>query len=249
VENPEMEHLRSLCKGIIVPKPEGYRPNAKCFRELKEVLFIQKYFCLWSDCTPRREPLKTPVREVGTYPAAKAYNQPLHRSYRDTWPAIDKMLSDLHDKGLGFNLSKTVLFQTDSVHLSQLKHTLKADTISGRTITDLTWGVPPILNGDYASEWATDMYGGITHPTIVDVVLMILDTIDKVQLRDPSVQMEELYFWKVDISGAFTWLDFLPSDVHCMAQEMAEDRIFLSLVGVFGACNPISTYEYVYDYR
>jgi hypothetical protein len=79
------------------------------------------------------------------------------------------------------------------------------------------------------------MYGGITHPTIVDVVLMILDTIDKVQLRDPSVQIEELYFWKVDISGAFTWLDFLPSDVHCMAQEMTGDRVFLSLVGVFGA--------------
>jgi hypothetical protein len=73
IENPEMEHLRSLCKGIIVPKPEGYRPNAKCFRELKEVLFIQKYFCHWSNCTPRSEPLKIPVREVLTYPAANHY--------------------------------------------------------------------------------------------------------------------------------------------------------------------------------
>jgi hypothetical protein len=234
-DNPEMEHLRSLCGGIIVPKPEGDRPNAKCFREVKEVFLIQKVFCHWSNSTPRSKPLTTPVKEVLTSPAAKVYDHQLHRSYRDTWPAIDKMLSELHDKRLGFNLSKTLLFQTDSTHLSQLKHTLKADTISGRTITDLTWGVPPILNGDYASDWASDMYGSITHPTIVDVVLMILDTVDRVQLQDPNVNLEDLHFWKVDISGAFTWLNFLPSDVHCMAQEMLGDRVFLSLVGVFGA--------------
>jgi hypothetical protein len=104
------------------------------------------------------------------------------------------MLSDLHDKGLG------LLFQTDS---AQLKHTLKADTLSGRTITDLKWRVPPILNGDWASEWATNMYGSISYPTIVDVVLMISDTIDRVQLQDPDISLEELHFWKVDIFGAF----------------------------------------------
>ncbi len=170
-----------------------------------------------------------------TVAAVEAYSHPLHRSYRDTFPAIDKMLSDLHNKGLGFNLPKSILFGTDSVHLSQLKHTPKADTVSGRTITDLTWGVPPILNGDFASEWAAETYGGIIHPTILDVVLMILDTIDKLQTRDPLVDLKNLYFWKVDISGAFTWIDFQPSDVHCMAQELAGGRIFLSLVGVFGA--------------
>jgi hypothetical protein len=84
-----------------------------------------------------------------------------------------------------------------------------------------------LLNGDYASEWATEMYGSITHPTIIDVVLMIL----KLQTLDPYMKLEELHFWKVDISGAFTWLDFLPIDVHCMAQEMAGDRVFLSLFG------------------
>jgi hypothetical protein len=115
-ENPEMEHLGSLCKGIIVPKPEGYRPNAKCFREVKEVLVIQRFFCQWSNRTRRRNPLGTPVKECLTSPAAKVYDQPLHRSYKDTWPAIDKMLSDLHDKGLGFNLSKALLFRTESVH-------------------------------------------------------------------------------------------------------------------------------------
>ena len=62
-----------------------------------------------------------------------------------------------------------------------------------------------------------------------------LKTIDRVQLQDRNVNMEELRFWKVDISGAFTWLDFRPSDVHCMAQEMENDRVFISLVGVFGA--------------
>jgi hypothetical protein len=233
-DNPESEHLRSLCGGIIVPKPEGYRPNAKCFREIKEVLLMQRTFCQWTNCTHRREDSGIGQRFT-TVPAAEAYSYPLHRSYRDTFPAIDKMLSDLHDKGLGFNLPKAVLFSTDSVHLSQLKHTPKADTVSGRTITDLTWGVPPILNGDFAAEWAAEMYGNIVHPTILDVVLMILDTVDKVQLADPLVDLGDLCFWKVDISGAFNWLDFLPSDVHCMAQELANGRVFLSLVGVFGA--------------
>ena len=233
-DNPEIEHLRSLCGGIIVPKPEGYRPNAKCFREIREVLLLQRTFCHWSNCTYRGEHSTIHQRST-SIPAAGAYNHPLHRSYKDTFPAIDKMLSDLHDKGLGFNLPKSVLFRTDSVHLSQLKHTPKADTVSGRTITDLTWGVPPILNGDFATDWATEMYGGITHPTILDVVLMILNTIDKLRLVDPHFDLEDLQFWKVDISGAFTWLDFLPSDVHCMAQELAGGRIFLSLVGVFGA--------------
>jgi hypothetical protein len=134
------------------------------------------------------------VEDVLSCTVAKAYNHPLHRSYKDTWPAIDKMLINLHDKGIGFNLSITVLFQTDSTHLSQLKHTIKADMLSGHTITDLTWGVPPILNGDWASEWATNMYGSISHPTIVDVMLMILDTIDRVQLQDPDINLEEFYF-------------------------------------------------------
>lgn len=128
-DNPEMDHLRSLCGGIIVPKPEGYRPNANCFRGLKEVLLIQKNFCHWSNCTHRKQPLSAPVKDVLSYPAAKIYSRTLHRSYKDTWPAIDKMLSELHDQGLGFNFSKTVLFRTDSVHLSQLKHTLKAKTL------------------------------------------------------------------------------------------------------------------------
>jgi hypothetical protein len=56
-DNPERGHLHSLCGGIIVPKPEGYRPNAKCFREIKEVLLLQKIFCHWSNCTHRSKPL------------------------------------------------------------------------------------------------------------------------------------------------------------------------------------------------
>ena len=51
---------------------------------------------------------------------------------------------------------------------------------------------------------------------------MLLDTIDKVQLLDPEVNLGELQF----ISGAFTWLDFRPSDVDYMAQEMANERFF-----------------------
>ena len=47
-DNPEIEHLRSLCGGIIVPKPDGYRPNAKCFREIKDVLLLQRTFSHWS---------------------------------------------------------------------------------------------------------------------------------------------------------------------------------------------------------
>ena len=79
------------------------------------------------------------------------------------------------------------------------------------------------------------MYGDITHPTIVDIVLMILQTWDEIQVSHPEATWSELRFWKVDVSGAYTWLDFAPSDVYCMAQEMSNERIFISLVGVFGA--------------
>ena len=205
-DNPELEHLRSLCGGIIVPKPEGYRPNAKCFREIRVVLLLQRIFYEWSLLTTRRLPLKIPVRDPKKFPAASVYKRPLHRSYKATYPAIDKMLSALHDQRLGLNLPNRVLYQTASTQKGVLKHAIKADSKAGRAITDISYCEPPILNGEWASAWAADTYGSITHPTIVDVVLMILDTIDKLQAADPKFSLNDIRFWKVDVSGAFTWL-------------------------------------------
>lgn len=92
-----------------------------------------------------------------------------------------------------------------------LRHFFFALHLSGRTITDLTWGEPRFLMvTEQANGQQTRMVAFLIRPG----VLMILDTIDKVQLRDPDFNLDELQFWKVDISRAFTWLDFQPSDIH-----------------------------------
>ena len=234
-DNPERHHFTSLCGGIIVPKPEGFRPNAKCEREIKEVLTLQTCFLQWSNNTSRRAPLGEEVKDPQEWPAAKKYDKGLHPSYQKVFPAVDKLLYDIQKQGLGWVLSKDLLQQHDSVHLSLAKWAEKYDKMCGRNTSDLSFGVGPILNGVWAKDAAAQMYGEVHHPSIIDIVLMILDVWDKVQVTHPGARMEDLYFYKVDVSGAYTWLDFRPEDVYCFAQELADDKIFISLVGVFGA--------------
>ena len=79
---------------------------------------------------------------------------------------------------------------------------MKFDKLCGRNTSDLSFGEGPILNGDWAKDAAAEMYGEVHHPTIVDIVLMILDAWDKVKLTSPDAKLEDLYFYKVDVSGA-----------------------------------------------
>ena len=109
------------------------------------------------------------------FPAAAFHTKQLQQSYKSTFPAVDKMLSEIHDQGLGIILDKPILFATQSSHLADFKWTDKRDKRKGRQLTDITFCAPPSLNGDWASAAAAEMYGSITHPTIVQIVIMILD--------------------------------------------------------------------------
>ena len=234
-DNPEIEHVKSLCGGIIVPKPEGFRPNAKCNREINEVLAMQLAFHKWSLGTVRKIPLAEEVKDPVECPAARRYDRALHPSYGKVYPAVDKLLYEIQKQGLGWVLSRELLQEHDSIHMSLAKWALKYDKLCGRNITDLSFGVGPILNGVWASDAAADLYGEIHHPTIVDIVIMILEAWEKIEITHPDAELKDLYFYKVDVSGAYTWLDFRAEDVHCFAQELADDKVFISFVGVFGA--------------
>ena len=218
-----------------MPKPVGFRPNAKCNREIKDVLCLQLAFYNWSLNTVRKTPLQEAVKDPVQFPAATRYNRPLHPSYERVHPAVDKLLSEIHKQRLGWVLSRELLQGCDSVRMSLAKWAEKSEQIYGRNITDLSFGEGPILNSVWARDEAAAMYGEIHHPTIIDIVLMILDVWDNVKLSNPDALLEDLRFWKVDVSEAYTWLDFRVTDVYCFAQELLNDKVFISLVGVFGA--------------
>ena len=239
-DNPELNRLKSLCHGIITPKPEGFHHNAPCNAEIWRRNQIQKAFFIWSEQTDHRPELsfvrnRTKTSSVNEtrainpviFPAAELYQEGFHRSYSDTFPAVDKMLGDLHNQGLGIIIPRSLLQQHSSIHINLAKWAKKKRKRSGRNITDLSFCKKPRINGEWAKAAAAEMYGEVKHPTITDIVLMILKVLADARSTNPLIQLEDLRFWKVDVSGAYTWLDFQATDV--------DDKVFLSLVGVFGA--------------
>jgi hypothetical protein len=69
-----------------------------------------------------------------------------------------------------------------------------------------------------------DVYGEIEHPTLGDLVRMIID----------FPMLEDAVLFKADLAGAFTLLDFKCEDVPLMATQLTDDLILIHLTGCFG---------------
>jgi hypothetical protein len=83
------------------------------------------------------------------------------------------------------------------------------------------------LNSDEAKELAEQHWGPIQHPTLDQVVRMVLRA-------EARWGRGEIVMWKTDLKGAFTLLKFRPADVRRMTTRVDADHVYVSTQGNFG---------------
>jgi hypothetical protein len=149
------------------------------------------------------------------------------------------MLSKLRDARVGFVLDKPLVQKHSTLHQMNGKWTSKWGKEIGRNIGDMSFGEPPYLNGDWAKEAAAAFYGKIVHPTLSEIVNMLLDVFDKKKASQPDLKWTHMVIWVMDIAGAYTHLSIPPEFAHLFAQEIMGDKVYIHCGGVFGgSCTP-----------
>ena len=88
-------------------------------------------------------------------------------------------------------------------------------------------------------------YGEIRHPTIEDIVKMILKLWARAQERDPETRWEDLRLWKMDLKGAYTLLSYRPEDAGLFGMELTGDLIYLQIAGIFGCAYTPAAFQVV----
>ena len=89
------------------------------------------------------------------------------------------MLFSLHEQGLAFVLPEAEALRfIPNLNCCKAHWAKKKGKKRGRPIGDLSNGDGTPLNSEYAKLEAEKYWGIISHPTILDFVLMILDLFD-----------------------------------------------------------------------
>lgn len=143
---------------------------------------------------------------------------------------VEALVHDCHSRGLGFYLRKSdVLRFVPDAHINRSSWAL-ADKPEGRAITDCSAG-SPALNCKSVKLASDELWGVIQHPTIDDVVVMILDFVAGLP---KGSSLENLTIFKMDLKGAYTLISFRPSHVCRMGLHLSNDLAYFSLSGHYG---------------
>ena len=166
----------------------------------------------------------------------------ISKTYQRTAVAVNKMLyEDFVVPGLAFILpGQLVRSKLDSFHLNRLSWTSKQGKAKGRPIVDCSAGKLN-LNSIYTKEMSDRVWGIIKHPTISDLVMMVLEFFDS--LNDAN--WNELVLWKMDLKGAYTLLSFQPNVVRYLGGELISGDYIFFLSGIFGWNGTPSAFQVV----
>ena len=96
-------------------------------------------------------------------------------------------------------------------------------------------GTKRAINGPdkkWLREWATKQFGKIRHPTIADMVAMIVDFLDKAVAEGRG--SETIRLWSMDLQGAYTLLSFCLADLQWMCMSLPSDLVVVFLCGISG---------------
>lgn len=185
-----------------------------------------------------RVPLPSDFQPNGQFPRIK-----LRALYLKTQSAVNKMLYSLHEQQLAIILPREVVENSGMVYHTSMAHwTTSKDKASGRPLFDSKdESRGSALNGKDAKRMAEEIWGKIEHPTIVDIVDMIMAFWKRECSIDSGAVWEEIILWKMDLRGAYTLLSFDPRDAHLFGMELSEDILIFFLCGVFGwSCTPFA---------
>lgn len=167
-----------------------------------------------------------------TAPGFIPSNEPpkMRQKYLRLSPAINKSIYELYKKKLVIMLPTLVAKRIEGVHFSSIHWTLQADKEQGRTLADPSSGDNP-LNTPGAKELVDEVCGRILHPTIEDMMQMLVSFVDV------NGSFRDITLWKRDMAGAFTLLNILPDFVRLCAYELTDGLTMFYISGFFGHCS------------
>jgi hypothetical protein len=144
--------------------------------------------------------------------------------------AVNKGFLEAWEDDLVFIFPKQVMNKFGAVHYSPVHWTTKVGKESGRTLFDSSDDKHGCaLNTDKVRDRVREHYGEIHHPTMNEIVNIVLDYIDEQQCN-----IEDVVLFKADLSKAFTLLSFRPESVHLLACELTDDLVMVYHSGLFG---------------
>ena len=161
---------------------------------------------------------------------------PLRSLYRRVSKAVHKLLLELWKEEKVFIVTKDVAAKLGALHYSPTHWARKAGKVLGRNIFDASDGkFSTPLNTKTVKAMVRECYGDIRHPTIDEIVRMVMDFArDKQQELGEGFRWEDLRMWKADLRGAFTLLNYHADDVRLMACELTGDLVCIYHTGQFG---------------
>ena len=164
---------------------------------------------------------------------------PLRALYKRVSKAVNKLVEDLWRDELVLLLPTTAVLQIPDVHFSAAHWAKKSGKRSGRPIFDSSNAkVGHSLNSVQARDKLEELYGPIEHPTLYDIVTMVLREGDEHGL-------DNLVLWKCDLSRAFSLLSYNRSDVRLLACELTDGVTLLYHSGLFGWCGTPFAFQVV----
>jgi hypothetical protein len=169
-------------------------------------------------------------------PSGFTNRPPLRRKYQlEVSHAVNKLLAMQWEKDTVLLLPTEVVARLPGIHFSPIHWVLKSGKPQGRVIGDTSNPAPgsDALNGtgkdgkDAVRRAIMAEWGRIVHPTLRDLVLMILRMVDR-------YGAENLRLWKMDLAAAFNLMDFEAASAILLAFELTEGMSAVHTTGMFG---------------
>ena len=160
---------------------------------------------------------------------------PLRDRYITLQHPINRLLYKQYTDGTMILLLLAVAQQIPGIHFSPQHHADSKGKPEGRVIGDLTGQhderYTP-LNGslhdkDDLRETIRQQWGDIKHPTVNELVRMVLTSAD-------IYGWEHIVLWKKDLKGAFNLLNYNPEHCRYFAFPLINDVVVIHLAGLFG---------------
>jgi hypothetical protein len=160
----------------------------------------------------------------------------LRAKYVRIAPAVNKLLIQLHTAELVFILPTPLATKIPGIHFSDIHWAVKKGKPQGRPIGDTSAPTQTgfALNHPEVKHWADEKWGSIKHPTIDNILRMILNAAD-------THGWPHITLWKLDLKGAFTLMFVDPSCTQLLAFPLTDDLTLIHHTGMFGhTAMPIS---------
>ena len=160
---------------------------------------------------------------------------PLRARYEKVVHTVNCLLFDQFKNGTMLIMTTAQAQTIPGVHFSPQHHAESKGKPEGRVIGDLSGQHDPAytpLNGTANSKDAlrtliSDTWGEIKHPTIVQLVHMVLSAAD-------AHGWDALILWKKDLKGAFNLLNYNPAFCRLFAFPLSNGITMIHLAGLFG---------------